>query len=171
MGARGLMRDQLHETPDMILNPYRFATGGGGGFDDVIRNEIFTSSTQGIQTASTGLGAELLPAWQAFDGTSEHWQTTAAVPVSLDLDFGEDQFINSVGIQSKDFRYLIDFTIDSSPDASTWTIRHTVTGAPDDSSLMVYYTLDDPATDRHWRIRCTLSFGTGTRLQEVQWRS
>ncbi len=31
MGTPGLMRDQLFEIPDMIINPYRFAGGGGTG--------------------------------------------------------------------------------------------------------------------------------------------
>jgi hypothetical protein len=145
------------------------AVGGLPAKDDIVRNNIFTSNVSGAQTVSANVYNST--AYKAVNGsTADYWAATP-IPVIWQIDFGVEQAIYSLGIQTLQFsRWPIDYTIESSSDEAQWVVRHTVTGAGQ-AAVTRYDTLTDPAIARYWRINVTTSNSNSLRLVQLYWRS
>ena len=80
------MRDQLHETPDMIINPYRFGTAAAG-ISEPLHWWDFDNTTTGLDDQGTGSWARLTNAGtSATSGTGPNGQNV--------LLFGTEDWIN-----------------------------------------------------------------------------
>lgn len=145
------------------------AAGGLPAKDDIVRNNIFTSNVSGDQTVSANRANST--AYVTVNGSTADYWAANPLPVIWQIDFGVDQVIYSLGIQTLRFsRWPIDYTIESSNDEVDWVVRHTVTGAGR-APVTRYDTLTDPAIARYWRINVTAANSNSMRIVQFYWRS
>lgn len=139
------------------------AAGGGGlpSEDGVLRNNIFTSLTSGIQTVIGTPGTANAPLWEGFDGTLQPYRAdTDGPPAWIGIDFGEVQAIYSFKYDPDGTRYWIDFEVQHSDDLTNWTTAFSITGATV-SDASVTTPLTTPAAARYWRFYVTDRNSTG----------
>ena len=167
----------------MLLNSNHFfkPTQGGGGLpaeDGVVRNNLFSGLTSGIQTinassSATGTNGAHKASNRIVGGT-DRWQGGTSLPQWWEINFGEDQTIYSFRFAAGSGRHPTAYRIESSDDGTTWTERHSVSGIPTlaTGEWTTLESLTTPAEAQWWRFFITAQSSTSQiRVAELEFRS
>tara|TARA_R110002167_G_scaffold42512_2_gene129093 strand:+ start:542 stop:1030 length:489 start_codon:yes stop_codon:yes gene_type:complete len=102
------------------------------------------------------------PAWEAFDQTTQFWNSTnTAAPHWLKVDFGSSQIVYKYSITGRGSTNDIrDFELQGSDNNNTWTTLDTQIDKGI-SGLAVEYVLASSATYRYFRLYMTDNNGGG----------
>lgn len=156
-----------------VFHYYPNSIGQYGSWDGTFHEvpNAANASTQAIFSKEDISDAD--NAWSGGSGTG--WQisspSASAEYIGWDFTSGGDVSVWQYSIDNNDTDNPTDWVLESSPDNSVWTIRHTVTGesAWNEFGENRSYTLDTvPPTARYWRIRFTGHNGTGIRMGDIK---